>query len=98
LAVAFGDEGKKPRFTLPPNYKPENDPYSDEWGKFKHSRRRHAILEMMRGYYAMTANLDWHFGRLGKGTDEASPLYRDHWIKDRAITHVHRRGAGWPRK
>ena len=60
----FADEGKTPRFTLPPNYKPENDPYSDEWGKFKDPAQRQNIPRMMRGYYAMIANLDLNFGRL----------------------------------
>jgi arylsulfatase A-like enzyme len=67
----FADEGGKPRFTLPPNYKPENDPYSDGWGRFKGPAERRELPAMMRAYYAMTANLDWNVGRLIKAIDEA---------------------------
>ncbi len=67
----FADEGGRPRFTLPPNYKPENDPYSDAWGRFKNEAERRAIPRMMRGYYAMTANLDWNVGRLLEAIDTA---------------------------
>jgi arylsulfatase A-like enzyme len=67
----FADSGKSPRFKLPPNFKPEDDPYSDSWGRFKAPDRRTAIPRMLRGYYAMTANLDWNFGRLMKAIDEA---------------------------
>jgi len=65
----FADKGGKPRFTLPPNYKPENDPYADAWGRFKNSRARESLLKTMRCYYAMIANLDWNFGRLMKAID-----------------------------
>lgn len=58
-------------FPLPPNYKPENDPYSDGWGKFKDPKNRDAIPQWMRVYYAMTANLDWNFGRLLSAIDGA---------------------------
>jgi len=67
----FADEGGKPRFTKPPNYKPENDPYSDAWGRFKGPRERESIPAMLRGYYAMIANLDWNLGRLLKAIDAA---------------------------
>lgn len=67
----FGDAGGKSRFSLPPNYKPENDPYSDAWGRFKTPAERQAIPRWMRVYYAMTANLDWNFGRLLKAIDQA---------------------------
>lgn len=67
----FADEGDTPRFTLPANYKSENDPYSDAWGVFKNLQERQSIPEMMRGYYAMTANLDWNVGRLMKAIDKA---------------------------
>ncbi|HOW17423.1 MAG TPA: sulfatase [Phycisphaerae bacterium] len=74
----FADEGSTPRFTLPPNYKPENDPYADAWGRFKGPAEREAIPRMMRGYYAMIANLDWNVGRLLKAIDDAG-------IRDRTI-------------
>ena len=67
----FADEAGKSRFTLPPNYKPDNDPYSDAWGRFKGPRERQSIPEWLRVYYAMTANLDWNIGRLLKAIDEA---------------------------
>ncbi|MGE4286327.1 MAG: sulfatase [Phycisphaerae bacterium] len=48
----------------PPNYKPTNDdPYADSWASLTDAGR--ANLESWRKiYYAMTANLDWNFGRL----------------------------------
>ena len=67
----FADEGKTPRFTLPPNYNPENDPYADAWARFNGPAERQQIPEWMRVYYAMVANLDWNVGRLLKAIDEA---------------------------
>ena len=67
----FADEGGTPRFKLPPNYKAENDPYADDWGRYKGPEERGTIPAMMRGYYAMTANLDWNLGRLLKAIDDA---------------------------
>ncbi|HOX55333.1 MAG TPA: sulfatase [Candidatus Paceibacterota bacterium] len=67
----FADEGGKPRFTLPPNYKPDNDPYSDNWGRFRGPRERQSIPRWLRVYYAMTANLDWNMGRLLQAIDAA---------------------------
>lgn len=58
-------------FNLPPNYKPDNDPYSDAWGRFKDARNRKQIPQWMRVYYAMIANLDWNFGRLLAAIDAA---------------------------
>ena len=56
-------------FTLPPNYKEENDPYADVWGRLT-SEERKDLTEWMRVYYAMVANLDWNVGRLLKAIDE----------------------------
>lgn len=67
----FGDVDGKPRFKLPPNYKPENDPYADNWGRYQNAEERASLLRMKRGYYAMTANLDWNLGRLMKAIDDA---------------------------
>lgn len=67
----FADEGDTPRFKLPPNYKPENDPYADAWARFKTPAERAALLRMKRGYYAMIANLDWNLGRLLTSIDDA---------------------------
>lgn len=66
----YWDAFEGTRFALPPNYKPEDDPYSDDWGLFKNPANRDRIPEMLRGYYAMTANLDWNFGRLMKAVED----------------------------
>ncbi len=47
----------------PPNYKPENDPYADGWGRLNPNQRKN-LSSWRRLYYAMTANLDWNLGRL----------------------------------
>ena len=67
----FADDPVGVGFDYPPNYKPENDPYSDNWGIFKSPAERSALLDWMRVYYAMTANLDWNFGRLMKAVETA---------------------------
>ncbi len=67
----FADEDGRPRFAPPPNYKPENDPYADAWGRFRDAAERRRLPDMMRGYYAMTANLDWNLGRLLRAIDDA---------------------------
>jgi arylsulfatase A-like enzyme len=74
----FADQGDKPRFTLPPNYAPTNDPYGDAWSRFKGPGERKALLNWMRVYYAMTANLDWNFGRLLQAIEQAG-------IRDRTL-------------
>ncbi|MEZ4726652.1 MAG: sulfatase [Caldilineaceae bacterium] len=55
-------------FTLPPNYKPEDDPYGDQWAALSPEARAQ-LTEWMRVYYAMTANLDWNLGRLLTAVD-----------------------------
>lgn len=50
-------------FSLPPNYKPEDDPHADAWARLS-AEQRGELTEWMRVYYAMTANLDWNIGRL----------------------------------
>ncbi|HET6453607.1 MAG TPA: sulfatase [Armatimonadota bacterium] len=70
LAV-FEKDTELAGFTLPPNYRPDNDPYSDSWGRFKSPEERAAIQSWLRVYYAMTANLDWNFGRILKALDKA---------------------------
>ncbi|MCP4641668.1 MAG: sulfatase-like hydrolase/transferase, partial [bacterium] len=50
-------------FPNPANYLPENDPYADRWGSLKPEARKD-LPEWRGNYYAMTANLDWNFGRL----------------------------------
>ncbi len=87
----FADEGKTPRFTLPPNYRPENDPYSDAWGRFKGPGERKRIPEMMRVYYAMAANLDWNVGRLLQAIDQAG--LRDNTIVVFTVDHGEMMGA-----
>ncbi|MBD2867179.1 sulfatase family protein [Paenibacillus arenilitoris] len=56
-------------FSLPSNYKDENDRYADNWAKLS-PRERKQIPEWLRVYYAMTANLDWNVGRLIEAVDE----------------------------
>jgi len=87
----FADQGKEPRFALPPNYKPENDSYSDAWGRFRGPGERQAILRWLRAYYAMTANLDWNFGRLLKAIDDAG--IRDNTIVVFTSDHGEMMGA-----
>ena len=81
----FADQDGRPRFAPPPNYLPQNDPYSDDWGRFKDEATRRRLPEMMRIYYAMTANLDWNVGRLmtaiqdsGLGDDTIVMFTSDH--------------------
>ena len=80
-----------PRFTLPPNYKPDNDPYSDAWGRFKGPGERQPIPQMVRVYYAMTANLDWNVGRLLEAIDDAG--LRDNTIVVFTSDHGEMMGA-----
>ncbi|MBN1845562.1 MAG: sulfatase [Sedimentisphaerales bacterium] len=47
----------------PPNYRPANDPYADAWASLSDAERA-SLEHWRRNYYAMTANLDWNFGRL----------------------------------
>jgi arylsulfatase A-like enzyme len=51
------------QFSLPENYLPDNDPYADKWGSLR-PEERERLTSWMRGYYAMTANLDANIGRL----------------------------------
>lgn len=67
----FADDTELREFDYPSNYKPDNDPYSDNWGLFRNPKERAALPDWMRVYYAMTANLDWNFGRLMKALDKA---------------------------
>ena len=50
-------------FTLPPNYKSRNDHHADPWARFKPGKRKE-LLNWMKCYYAMVANLDDNVGRL----------------------------------
>ena len=62
-------------FPDPPNYKGENDPYADTWGRLD-PKQREALPTWRRHYYAMTANLDWNVGRLLAAVEKAG-LARD---------------------
>ncbi len=54
---------KDVEFPNPPNYKDQNDPYADGWGRLNQGQRK--MLESWRRYYyAMTTNLDFNIGRL----------------------------------
>jgi len=60
---SFRDLFKDTEFPNPPNYRDENDPYADAWGRLSPDERKQLPL-WRRNYYAMTANLDWNIGRL----------------------------------
>ena len=66
MPAFFEDED----FPLPPNYRPEDDPYGDAWASLSPEQRRQ-LGEWKRVYYAMTANLDWNIGRLLVAVDDA---------------------------
>ena len=67
---AYLDLFEAVEFSLPPNYKPDNDePYVDNWARLN-AEQREQLTEWMRVYYAMVANLDWNFGRLLQAIDE----------------------------
>ena len=55
----------------PPNYKPTNDPYADNWGSFRNAQARRGLPQWRQAYYAMVANLDWNVGRLMAAIDKA---------------------------
>lgn len=56
-------------FPHPPNYKPENDPYADDWARLK-PENREKLESWRRHYYAQTTSLDTLFARLLRGVDE----------------------------
>jgi arylsulfatase A-like enzyme len=57
-------------FPLTPNYVDHDDPYGDNWSHLHEGQRPERINEMMKAYYAMTANLDVNFGRLMAALEE----------------------------
>ena len=85
------DDAEMLEFSLPANYKPENDPYSDDWGRFRDDEERRQIPEWMLVYHAMVANLDWNFGRLVKALDAAG--LRDNTIVAFTSDHGEMMGA-----
>ena len=56
-------------FPHPPNYSPDNDPYGEPTWHHLNAEQREQLPGWRRNYYAMTANLDWNFGRLVKAID-----------------------------
>ncbi|MCL2645837.1 MAG: sulfatase [Phycisphaerales bacterium] len=66
----YGDMFRHVKFSLPGNYSELDDPYADQWGRFKPGMRER-ILESLAIYYAMVANLDDNIGRLVRAIDEA---------------------------
>ncbi|MCA9883867.1 MAG: sulfatase-like hydrolase/transferase, partial [Anaerolineae bacterium] len=70
VPAAYYDLFREVDFQLPPNYKPENDPYADAWARLLSEDQRGQLTEWMRVYYAMTANLDWNVGRLLDAVDD----------------------------
>ena len=65
----YWDRFQGVNFPYPANYLPHNDPYADAWGCLQQDKRQQ-LPDWMRGYYAMTANLDWNFGRLLAAVEE----------------------------
>ena len=57
-------------FPDPRNYKPENDPYADNWGRLAPGERDR-LEHWRRNYYGMAANLDQNVGRLLAALDAA---------------------------
>ena len=66
----FADLYRDVPFPKPINYRPQNDPYADAWGRFKPGQRAR-LTEWMRLYYAQTASMDWNIGRLLQALDGA---------------------------
>ena len=58
------------QFNPPPNYSDDLDPYGDIWSNEYKSTEK--LDEWMRVYYAMTANLDWNFGKLIDAIESAN--------------------------
>lgn len=56
-------------FPNPDNYLPFNDPYADDWARLS-DEERSCLEEWRRVYYAMTANLDYNFGRIVSAVKE----------------------------
>jgi len=54
----------------PPNYRDEDDPYADNWGRLKPGERER-LQAWRRNYYAMTTALDADFARLLQALREA---------------------------
>lgn len=57
-------------FPNPPNFSETPDPYGDAWSRGT-PRAWKNLEDFRRVYYAMTANLDWNFGRLLDALDGA---------------------------
>ena len=68
VPAEYYDMFRDVEFSLPPNYRDENDPYGDTWAMMSDAERT-KIPEWMRVYYAMTTNLDWNIGRLMKAIE-----------------------------
>ena len=63
------DMFKDTKFSLPPNYKPDNDPYADDWAKLNEDERKE-LTRWMKVYYAMVANLDENIGKIMQKIDD----------------------------
>ena len=55
---------RQTRFALPPNFSTSPDAYGDAWARLPKGFSQAMLDAWKRGYYAMTANLDWNLGRL----------------------------------
>lgn len=50
-------------FTLPENYREENDPYADGWARLS-KKERELLPYWMKGYYSMAEKVDENVGRM----------------------------------
>ncbi len=66
----FYDRFKDVEFSLPKNYREENDPHADGWARLSQEERSH-IPEWKKVYYAMASNLDWNIGRILDAVNQA---------------------------
>jgi len=67
----YADMFRDVSFPLPPNYSDDNDKYADRWG-IMNAEERSRLEQWQQVYYAMTANLDWNFGRLLDAVNKAN--------------------------
>ncbi len=69
----FIDKFRDVEFPKRKNYSAKQDPYADGWGTMG-KRYLENLQQNQRGYYAMTANLDWNIGRLVDALHKAGEL------------------------
>jgi arylsulfatase A-like enzyme len=65
----YADLFRDKKIPLRPNYTTRQDPYGDAWDQLP--KNPEVIPDLMKAYYAQTANLDWNLGRLMEALEEA---------------------------